>query len=686
MWPLFLLALLSATLVASQGTYAPTPNVPCPTDTSLLRIFTPQNQSLHPQEAAFVASKDAQVLPAAWDAWIGNGSAIGYSGSSFGGNYSRVGIAISGGGYRAAQYGAGVVSALDARNESALAAGTGGVLQVATYFAGLSGGSWLTGSLVMNDWPTISDLVYGNGGNLSGWLLDMDLIIPDGIDVLNKGNLDFFDSLLTSIDAKRSQGFYTSLTDPWARAISYHFLNGTTASNFFDNTSLHGAGQRWSDALLASSYRNFIAPFPIAVATSIPVGSDISVPLLSQTVYEMTPLEFGSWDPSLSAMVNMTFAGTHLVDGVPSNATGCVNGFDDTGFIIGTSASLFLAMIDKVTGEIGDISEAESAGLAYILKKLLQTATTRVDDVASWPNPFQAIKTDTFGEHNATDLELIDGGLGWENVPLSPLFVNSRHVDVIFAADSTASTTLSWPNGTALITTQMRIAQVLSSSHQEFPVIPASAADFISTGTNSRPTFFGCDPGENPPSGPLLVYLPNSPPLTGAPSSSNYGTFKLSYSGVETQMLLDQAHANTIGGFTPYSNSPDANFGKCLQCAAVDRARFRQNITARSDVCQACFVQYCFDPVHPPSLSELPHRQLELADPTPKSWLAKHYRALIGGLVALVVVIIAAMIALCIWRCKIAKRKRALKSKDEELTDHDKKLPDHDNVREDQGA
>lgn len=139
--PASLLALASATFVAGQGNptaYAPTTKVQCPTD-PLLRVFTPQNQTLHPQEQAFVTSKDSQVLPDAWTAWIGNASQIGYNSSSFGGKYARVGIAVSGGGYRAAQYGAGVMSALDARNASAKSAGTGGLLQVATYWSGLSG-------------------------------------------------------------------------------------------------------------------------------------------------------------------------------------------------------------------------------------------------------------------------------------------------------------------------------------------------------------------------------------------------------------------------------------------------------------------------------------------------------------------------------------------------------------------
>jgi lysophospholipase len=79
------------------------------------------------------------VIKQAWTDWIGDGSALGYSLSDFNSNYARVGIAISGGGYRAAQYGAGVLSGLDARNSSAKAAGTGGLVQVTTYLSGLSG-------------------------------------------------------------------------------------------------------------------------------------------------------------------------------------------------------------------------------------------------------------------------------------------------------------------------------------------------------------------------------------------------------------------------------------------------------------------------------------------------------------------------------------------------------------------
>ena len=56
---------------------------------------------------------------------------------------------------------------------------------------------------------------------------------------------------------------------------------------------------------------------------------------------QITPYEMGSFDPSLSAMANMQFLGTHLVGGAPGNASACVTGFNQASFMIGTVSSLF---------------------------------------------------------------------------------------------------------------------------------------------------------------------------------------------------------------------------------------------------------------------------------------------------------------------------------------------------------
>jgi len=300
-FPLVALALILGS--AAQNPiylYAPDTNSNCPdvNATPLTRIFTPEAQVLNAQEAAYIKTRQSTVIAQAWKDWLGDGSSIGYDLSSLSssGNWSTIAISFSGGGFRAAQYGAGVISALDARNSSGKAAGTGGLLQVCSYLSGLSGGSWLTGSLYMNDFPTIQDLVYGNGNSLSGWLLDKDLFIPGGINIFNDENQDYYSSVIASVKAKALKAIDVSITDPWARMISYHFLNQTTNSNFFTNDTGHGAGQLWSELPLGSMFQQHSIPFPIVTIDSQPAGSnETGYAPLNNTVYEVTPYELGSW-------------------------------------------------------------------------------------------------------------------------------------------------------------------------------------------------------------------------------------------------------------------------------------------------------------------------------------------------------------------------------------------------------
>ncbi|KAJ7262254.1 phospholipase B [Mycena haematopus] len=632
--------------------YAPSVNVECPdfSTTSLIREFTPQNQSLHPSEVQYVNSRLNTTVQTAWNDWLGDGSHLGYNLSVFQGHFPKVGMAIPGGGLRAAQYGAGCLSGLDARNDSSKAAGTGGLLQVASYITGLSGGSWVTGSLFFNNWPTIKDLVYGNGGTLDGWKLDLPFISPDGDDVFSTDNQYFYGSILWSVIAKAQTGIDTSITDPWARAISYHFLNQTNRQNFFTNTTAHGAGQLWSDIPSIPAFQQQITPFPLIVADSRPSGSNLTVSLSPESVvYEISPFEIASYDPQLSAGMNLTYAGTHLTNGKADNGSACVTGFDQAGFIMGSSASLFNQIFDFATNTLQGFSGFDSSDgqkIVYILERQLRSVRTREDDVANWPNPFNGLKSDTFQDTQATWLELIDGASNGENIPYGPLFVNSRGLDVIVTIEGSADDSNNWPNGTGAIQTSSRLSTILRASHQQFPPIPQTAADWISTGVRQRATFFGCDPAQTPAEWPMVIYLPNAPPITGDDPVTNTGTFTLTYPLLHTQLFLDQVHFNTISGFTPNANTPDPNFGVCLQCAAVDRARTKITPPVqRSSICTQCFQQYCFDPQNPPSQSELPNRKLVFKDPTPEG-LSK----LLGGLIGLVVFIALLTGGLLWWK------------------------------------
>lgn len=61
-------------------------------------------------------------------------------------------------------------------------------------------------------------------------------------------------------------------------------------------------------------------------------------------------------------------------------------------------------------------------------------------------SPFKQVATSSFVDTNQDYLDMIDGGSNGENVPLGPLFVKSRDLEVIVAVDSSADTTkYNWP-------------------------------------------------------------------------------------------------------------------------------------------------------------------------------------------------------------------------------------------------
>lgn len=145
-----------------------------------------------------------------------------------------------------------------------------------------------------------------------------------------------------------------------------------------------------------------------------------------------------------------------------------------------------------------------------------------------------------FQDLSSTSLELVDGGSNLEEVPLGQQFVRARGLDVIVAVDGGAIGAqtnfarygFALPlgplppsqyskrifvriSGVSLLNAASRITTLLLSSHQPFPPLPGNASEFTTTGVNQRPTFFGCFPTQFPPEYPMIIYLPNSPPLHG---------------------------------------------------------------------------------------------------------------------------------------------------------------------------
>ena len=119
----------------------------------------------------------------------------------------NIGIAVSGGGYRALMNGGGALQAFDSRTENATAQGhLGGLLQSSTYLAGLSGGGWLLGSIYINNFTTVTAL------RDSGSVWAFDNTIMEGP---TKDTMDYWNNIYDAVAGKNAAGFETSITDYW---------------------------------------------------------------------------------------------------------------------------------------------------------------------------------------------------------------------------------------------------------------------------------------------------------------------------------------------------------------------------------------------------------------------------------------------------------------------------------------
>ena len=61
-------------------------------------------------------------------------------------------------------------------------------------------------SLYSNGFPEIPSLVFGTEDGFPGWLLDLNLFLPGGIDPFNEENQAFYGSVAGSVLAKAKTG------------------------------------------------------------------------------------------------------------------------------------------------------------------------------------------------------------------------------------------------------------------------------------------------------------------------------------------------------------------------------------------------------------------------------------------------------------------------------------------------
>jgi lysophospholipase len=297
-------------------------------------------------------------------------------------------------------------------------------------------------------------------------------------------------------------------------------------------------------------------------------------------VFEFSPFELGSWDPTLSAFAPLPYIASNFSGGsIPSDGK-CVQGFDQAGFIMGTSSSLFnYFLLSNMTGSV-------PAFVADSIRSVLTSLDESNNDIAQYsPNPFKGYNPGANSIAGEQELTLVDGGLDLQNIPLQPVLQPRRRVDIIFAVDSSADTTTNWPNGTALRATYDRSRDPIANGIA-FPPVP-SANTFINLGLNHRPTFFGCDVKNFTNAvPPLVVYVPNAPYT----ARSNVSTFERKYEIEERNRIIRNGYDSATQG----NGTVDPMWTVCVACAMLSRS-FDRTATDVPSVCGDCFKKYCWD-------------------------------------------------------------------------------------------
>jgi len=479
----------------------------------------------------------------------------------------NIGVAVSGGGWRAHMNGAGVIAAFDNRTINSTSAGhIGGLLQATTYITGLSGGSWVVGSLYVPLLRSVQEL-YRMDPNAPDSLWQFDNSILKGPTTLSI--TDYYDQITDEVENKDNASFNTTITDLWGRSLSFQMFNARDG----------GPNYTFSSIVHSDAFQSALVPLPIIVALERPPNQLFI--LANSSIYEINPWEIGSFDPPTAAFAPLRYVGSNFSGGIISDNNGCIVGFDNMGFVVGTSSSLFNQAYLQINK-----TDAPERVKKFVSRKLEELGNDN-SDVSFWINPFYRFNPEVNTNALNKVLLLVDGGEDLQNIPLHPLLQPSREVDVIFAVDSSADTKppgANWPNGTSLVATYQR--SLFRSGHEvPFPAIPDQNT-FINLGLNAKPTFFGCDANNLTEPTPLIVYIPNSPYTY----DSNISTFQMETIDIQRNLIIQNGYNVATRG----NGTIDGEWTACIGCAILARS-FWKTKTVTPSTCLNCFSRYCWN-------------------------------------------------------------------------------------------
>ncbi|KAG8845364.1 hypothetical protein FRB96_002522 [Tulasnella sp. 330] len=588
------LPLASATVTSQfslSGNYTPTV-IPCPANQTYIR---PASSGLSASEQSWLSLRRPNVANAL-EAYLNNVAIPGFNVSAYisalKANNSLVpiiGMTMSGGGNRAELGAYGVYQALDARYPPAWSSQTGGLVQAMTYTTSLSGGTIANTALGVNGYPDLQTLIANNNFNFS--------ISPEALE---------------QVAGKAELGYPITVSDIYGISSTFY-----GARSVFDQ-SIDALGFTWSGVQVQPSFANGSTPMPILMTDEvIPYGlqgslswDTINGTILypsnaSQTYYELTPFEFGSWRGRVKAFLDIEYFGTPMSGGLPINASVCINGYDSAAFCAGAgfaAANLWLAesTTDGVLGQFAKRSKRskipyppnedkleqervraqllpnvkELGGIEELLKENLTTIL-----YGYTPNPFYGMNTSAIDPVAASqeELLLVDGSETGQVNPLWPVIQPERALDFIVVSDACGSELSSgWMNGTNFHNTYISA----KATGLPFPTIPP-VVTMLNLNHTSRPVFYGC----NEPDVPLILFLADFP-----------YTAYTNISGLQSTITNNQVELLTLNSLslvTQANNTLRSDWSTCIACGALQRSLKRSGM-AEPESCSQCWKEYCW--------------------------------------------------------------------------------------------
>lgn len=374
--------------------------------------------------------------------------------------------------------------------------------------------------------------------------------------------IQFYIDLHLNVRPKKTKGFTVSFTDYLGNAFKKQLGNLNNQSSF-------------SKLVMTSTkFQNFEAPIPLFIA-------NCRNKHLRDVIFEFNPFEFGSWESKLGLFVKMPYLGSNIEAGNPSR---CINGFDDIGFITATSSSIFNNILIYIWQLTAQSSRETMKAIKNIMsifglgnekldeENFRQVSLNSLDtDYAVYqPNPFYNYPS-IHNELTQNDyLYLVDGGEDGENIPLRPLTIPQRNLDIIFVIDSSSDES-NYPQGKKL----KNILYKLQNEHTDSDSYSIPNFDTI----NQYPIALGC----NQQHLPIIFYYPNAPHSY----NSNTSTFKITYNESEVNGMLQN-------GRSIFSLSSNSRHIDCVGCLIAKRSIENVNASRMPKICTQCFDDYCF--------------------------------------------------------------------------------------------